>query len=108
MIAEHFDRATMAAMEVALDRVCERWTNGGEHMRRKRVAECIIRCAKTGNRCLGAMVEAGERALCARRAARIPRTRRKHLARVPRAEAVAICLLTFLNTTRPTLSADRA
>jgi hypothetical protein len=63
MIAEHFDRATMAAMEVALDRVCERWTNGGEHMRRKRVAESIIRCAKTGNTCLGALVEAGERAV---------------------------------------------
>jgi hypothetical protein len=43
--------------------VCERWTNGGEHMRRKRVAESIIRCAKTGNRCLGALVEAGERAV---------------------------------------------
>jgi hypothetical protein len=63
MIAEHFDRATMAAMEVALDRVCERWTNGGEHMRRKRVAESIIRRAQTGNTCLGALVEAGERAV---------------------------------------------
>ena len=103
MIAEHFDRATMAAMEVALDRVCERWTNGGEHMRRKRVAESIIRCAKTGNRCLGALVEAGERALCARRATRIARTRRKHLACVVGRGRLRPCLLTvkFLNTPVP-------
>jgi hypothetical protein len=63
MIVEHFDRRTMAAMEVALDRVCERWPNGGEHLLRRRVAQGIIRCAKTGNTCLGALVEAGERAI---------------------------------------------
>jgi hypothetical protein len=63
MITERFNRRTMAAMEVALDRVCERWPNGGEHVRRKRVAQSIIRCARTGNTCLGALVEAGERAV---------------------------------------------
>jgi hypothetical protein len=62
-IREQFDRRTMAAMEVALDRACERWPDGGEHVRRKRVAESIIRCAKTGNRSLGALIMAGERAV---------------------------------------------
>jgi hypothetical protein len=32
-------------------------------MRRKRVAESIIRRAQTGNTCLGALVEAGEGAV---------------------------------------------
>jgi hypothetical protein len=63
MITERFDRRTMAAMEVALDRACERWPNGGEHLRRKRLAQSIIRCAQSGNTCLGALVEAGERAV---------------------------------------------
>ena len=63
MTAEHFDRQIMAAMEVALDRVCERWPNGGKHKLRKRVAQSIIRCAKTGNIGLDALIEAGEDAL---------------------------------------------
>ena len=63
MITERFDRRTVAVMEVALDRACERWPNGGEHVLRKRVAQSIIRCAQTGNTCLGALVEAGERAV---------------------------------------------
>ena len=63
LIGEYFDRRKMAAMEVALDRACERWPDGGEHVRRKRVAESIIRCAKTGNTSLDALTRAGERAL---------------------------------------------
>ena len=62
MITERFDRRVMAAMEVALDRVCERWPNGGSHLLRKRVAQSIIRCAKTGNTSLDALVEAAGRA----------------------------------------------
>ena len=63
MIAGHFDRRTMAAMEVALDRVCERWPNGGTHKVRKRAARGIIRCADTGHTGLDALIEAGEHAL---------------------------------------------
>jgi hypothetical protein len=63
MIAGHFDRRTMAAMEVALDRVCERWPNGGTHKARKRAARGIIRCADTGHTGLDALIEAGEHAL---------------------------------------------
>jgi hypothetical protein len=62
MIAGHFDRQTMAAMELALDRACERWPDGGKHKLRKRVAQSIIRCAKTGKSSLDALTEAGDRA----------------------------------------------
>ena len=63
MIVERFNRPTMAAMEVALEKACERWPNGGTHSLRKRVAQSIIRCAKTGNTSLDALTEAGECAL---------------------------------------------
>ena len=63
MIAGHFDRPTMAAMEVALEKVCERLPNGGTHELRKRVAGSIIRCAQTGNTGLEALIEAGEGAV---------------------------------------------
>lgn len=62
MIVEHFDRRTMAAMEVALEKVCASWPYGGEHNLRKRVAQSIIRCADTRNTNLGALTEAGDRA----------------------------------------------
>ncbi len=62
MIVERFDRPTMAAMEVALEKACACWPNGGTHNLRKRVAQSIIRCAKSGNTRLEALVEAGERA----------------------------------------------
>lgn len=63
MIVEHFDRRTMAAMEVALEKACACWPNGGKHNLRKQVAQSIIRCAKTGNTALDALTEAAERAL---------------------------------------------
>jgi hypothetical protein len=67
MIAGHYERRTKAAMEVALDRVCERWPNGGTHKVRKRAARGIIRCADTGHTSVDALIEAGERALAATR-----------------------------------------
>jgi len=63
MIIELFDRRTMAKMEAALDRVCEPLPHGGTHNIRKRAAQGIVRCAKTGNTGLDALIEAGERAL---------------------------------------------
>jgi hypothetical protein len=63
MIVERFDRRTMAAMEVALEKACACWPNGGQHNLRKRAAQSIIQCAKTGNTSLDALTEAGERAL---------------------------------------------
>jgi hypothetical protein len=63
MIAGHFDRQTMAAMEIALEKACRRWPNGGTHELRKRVARSIIRCAQNGNTGLAALIEAGETVL---------------------------------------------
>jgi hypothetical protein len=60
MIVEQFDRRTMAAMELTLERACGRWSYGGKHNIRKRVAQSIIRCARTGNTGLDALTEAGE------------------------------------------------
>jgi hypothetical protein len=48
MIVERFDRRTMAAMEVALEKACACWPNGGKHNLRKRIARSIIRSAETG------------------------------------------------------------
>jgi hypothetical protein len=63
MIVERFDRQTMAAMEIALEKACACWPNGGQHNLRKRVAQSIIQCAKTGSTSLDALIEAGERAI---------------------------------------------
>jgi len=60
MIVELYDRRTMASMEVALERACERWPYGGKHNLRKRVAQAIVRCAKTGNTSLDALTAAAE------------------------------------------------
>jgi hypothetical protein len=50
-------------MEVALEKACACWPNGGQHNLRKRVAQSIIHCAKTGSSNLDALVEAGQRAI---------------------------------------------
>ena len=63
MIVERFDRRVMAAMEVALEKACEGLPSGGKHNLRKRAAQSIIRCAKTGKTSLDALTEAGKRAL---------------------------------------------
>ncbi len=63
MIVERFDRRTMAAMELALDKACQCCPGGGKHNLRKRVAQSIIQCAKHGNDSVDALAEAGERAL---------------------------------------------
>jgi hypothetical protein len=59
-----FDTRTLANMEVALNRVCGKTPTGEQHEVRKRVAEAIVRCAKSGNTALGALTEAGKKALC--------------------------------------------
>jgi hypothetical protein len=59
-----FDDRTLANMNVALDRVCGRTATGEQHEVRKRIAQAIVRCAKSGRITLGALTEAGEKALC--------------------------------------------
>ena len=63
MIEGSFDARTLANMNVALHRVCEHAPLGEKHDVRERVAQGIIRSAKSGRTTLGALIEGGERAL---------------------------------------------
>ena len=72
MIEDRFNARTLAYMNVALDRICEHNPLGEQHDFRERVALGIVRCAKGGRVTLGALIEAGERAL-----ARIPERPKK-------------------------------
>jgi hypothetical protein len=63
MIQGDFDRRTLAKMEVALDRVCANTPLGEQHDVRKRIARAIVIRAKSGDATVGALAEAGERAL---------------------------------------------
>jgi len=63
MIEGSFDARTLANMNVALDRVCGRSPVGDQHDIRQRVAHGIIQCAKSGRTTVGALTEAGKRAL---------------------------------------------
>jgi hypothetical protein len=62
-IEDSFDIRTLANMNVALERICGKSPIGEQHDIRKRVAEAIVRCAKDGRTTLGALTEAGEKAL---------------------------------------------
>jgi hypothetical protein len=62
-IEDSFDIRTLANMNVALERVCGKSPVGEEHDVRKRVAQAIVRSAKDGRTTLGALTEAGEKAL---------------------------------------------
>jgi hypothetical protein len=63
MIAESFDRRTLANMEVALDRACKVLATGSqEHRAREHIAAKIIECAKGGDKTLGGLTEAGRAA----------------------------------------------
>jgi hypothetical protein len=72
VIEGSFDSRTLANMEVALYRVCEKTARGEQHEVRKRVAKAILQCARSGKISLGALTEAGEREL-----ARLPERRAK-------------------------------
>jgi ribosomal protein L32E len=45
MIEDRFDARTLANMNVALERVCQRRPDGENHKVRRRVAQRIIQCA---------------------------------------------------------------
>jgi hypothetical protein len=60
IITESFDRRTLAAMEIALDRACEGLGGASEqHDARRYIASKILECALRGERTRGALVEAG-------------------------------------------------
>jgi len=58
-----FDSRTLAAMNLALDRVCEKAAQGENHSVRKRVAKQIIKCARAGKTTLSDLTAAGQRGL---------------------------------------------
>jgi hypothetical protein len=58
-----FDSRTLANMNVALDRVCEKAAHGEDHTVRKRVARQIVKCARSGKTTLGELTAAGQRGL---------------------------------------------
>jgi hypothetical protein len=60
IITESFDRRTLAAMEMALDRACEGLGVAREqHDARRYIASKILECALRGERTRGALTEAG-------------------------------------------------
>jgi predicted MarR family transcription regulator len=63
MIEGKFDSKTLAAMNAALDRICEQTQHGERHSVRKRIARQIIRRAESGQTTLAELTAAGERAL---------------------------------------------
>lgn len=58
-----FDRRTAANLEVALETVCRKLPYGGDHETRKRVAEALLRAAKSGHTNLGELESVGRTAL---------------------------------------------
>ena len=63
MIADNFDARTMANMEVALERMCERFPRElASHEARKEVAVALLHSAREGHRNLGPLNAAAKRA----------------------------------------------
>ena len=61
IITESFDRRTLAAMEVALDRACESLgVTREQHDARRHIASKILECALRGERTLDALTDAGQ------------------------------------------------
>jgi hypothetical protein len=58
-----FDSRTLANMNVALDRVCEKAAQGEDYAVRKRIARQIVKCARSGKTTLGELTAAGHRGL---------------------------------------------
>ena len=63
MIEGDFDRWTLTNMDAALEEVCRNVPRGEEHAVRKRIAQPIIKCAKSGKTTLSELTAAGQHAL---------------------------------------------
>ena len=69
MIAESFDRRTLANMEVALERACASLgPESNQHDARRHIASKIVECASSGDRTLGGLTDAGRAAVSELRA----------------------------------------
>jgi hypothetical protein len=59
MITDHYDDRTIANMEVALDRACDRFPGElAKHNARKRIAAKLLKCATSGERTLQGFTDA--------------------------------------------------
>jgi hypothetical protein len=58
-----FDRRTAANLEVALETVCRKLPSGGDHRNPQRVAEALLRAAKSGHKNLGDLESVTRKAL---------------------------------------------
>jgi hypothetical protein len=56
------DERTTANMEVALEEICRNLPHGGDHERRKRIAQRLVQAAKKGNVTLDALRTVANRA----------------------------------------------
>ncbi|WP_247511570.1 hypothetical protein [Bradyrhizobium sp. 157] len=57
------DDRTMANMEVALEKACRRFPNGGDHESRKYIARKLMQSAEEGNTTLGGLDVVAHRAV---------------------------------------------
>jgi hypothetical protein len=57
------DDRTIANVEVALEKACREFTNGGDHVIRKHVARKLMLSAKKGNTTLGRLDMVAHRAV---------------------------------------------
>src|SRR4051794_22450971 len=63
MISDEFDRRTLANMEVALERMCQRFPDRlAGHEARKKIAAAILKSAAEGKRNLGELTAAARAA----------------------------------------------
>jgi hypothetical protein len=62
MIADGFDRRSIANMEVALERACKGYAGAEQHAMRQLIAAEIVKCAKSGDTTLNGLTRAGKAA----------------------------------------------
>jgi hypothetical protein len=62
LIAESFDAKTLSNMAIALERICASVAGSEKHRARRHIAGRIAQCARSGNRGLASLIQAGETA----------------------------------------------
>jgi hypothetical protein len=58
-----FDQRIAANLEVALETICQKLPNGGDHETRKRIAEALLQAAESGHATLGELEAVGRKIL---------------------------------------------
>ena len=58
-----FDQRIAANLEVALETICQKLPNGGDHETRKGIAEALLQAAESGHTTLGEIEAVGRKTL---------------------------------------------